>query len=203
MKTYQTPIRHLLCAISALAIASPAALFAADTPARTDSSRTTDSTRSTTSATAADSSMSQRTQLSRGDRRSVEKLAKLGMEEVALSKLASERATNPQVRSFAQELVAAHEKVNNELSRLATTKNVVLPTDERPNLDKWSRKDADDFDEDYLEKMIDAHEDSVDLLESKLQKADDTEIASFARTNLPAMQDHLRKAKSLKESVAE
>lgn len=184
MKTHIKPIRHILCAISLLAATGS---FAADTP--------------TSSRASTDRSVSEAGQLTRGDRRFVDKLAKLGMEEVALSKIAAERASNAEVRTFAQELVTAHEKVNSELSRLASSKGVIPAASEQPNLDKWARKDASDFDKDYLDKMIDAHEDSIDLLESNARKSQDTELASFSRTNLPAIQEHLLKAKNLKSQL--
>lgn len=185
MKNHQTPMRHVLCVASLLAAANAGTVFAADTAPNP----------ATTTTTARETG-----QLTRGDRRFVDKLAKLGMEEVALSQLAVTQATRPEVRAFAQELVDAHEKVNRELARLASSKGVVLPVADT-KLDKWSKKNGKEFDEDYLEKMIDAHEDSIDLLESHADKADDAELASFARTNLPAMEAHLVKAKSLESSV--
>ncbi|ACB73331.1 DUF4142 domain-containing protein [Opitutus terrae] len=195
MKTYQTPIRHALCAASLLAFTAATPVFAADTSRASSADKTTPT--ASASATAGERSMSGSLQLSRGDRRFVDKLAKLGMEEVALSKLATTQAARPDIRNFAQELVAAHEKVNAELSKLASSKGLMLPTDET-NLAKWSKKSAKDFDEDYLEKMIDAHEDSIDLLSSHAEKSDDAELASFARMHLPAMQEHLQTAKNLK-----
>lgn len=170
-------------------------LFGSDTA---DTSRSNSTTG--TSAAAA-STMGRSTELARSDRRFVEKLGKLGMEEVALSKIAAERTTRAEVRSFAQNLVDAHQKVNRELTQLASTKGVTLPIDRQPDVQKWTKKDAEDFDADYLEKMIDAHEDSIELLQENAQESKDTELASFARTHLPAMQEHLRKAQELKRQM--
>ena len=46
------------------------------------------------------------TKLSRSDRRFFNQAARLGEKEVALSRIATERATNPQVRALASEMVA-------------------------------------------------------------------------------------------------
>lgn len=170
-------------------------LFGSDTADTTRSSPTTGTSASATR------TMGQSTELARSDRRFVEKLGKLGMEEVALSKIAAERTTRADVRSFAQELVNAHQKVNSELTQLASMKGVTLPIDRQPKVDKWTKKDAEDFDADYLERMIDAHEDSIELLQENARDSKDAELAAFARTQLPAMQEHLRKAQELKRQM--
>lgn len=176
-------------------VAGAMPLFGSDT---TDTTRSGSSTGTSASATR---TMGQSTEIARSDRRFVEKLGKLGMEEVALSKIAAERTTRADVRSFAQELVAAHQKVNSELTLLASSKGVTLPIDTQPDVQKWTKKDAEDFDADYLKKMIDAHEDSIELLQENARDSKDTELASFARTHLPAMQEHLRKAQELKRQM--
>ena len=136
--------------------------------------------------------------LKRGDRRFITKATKLSMEEVRLSRLAAARASSPEVRQFAQMLAESHDKANSELTQLATNKNVVLSMDDNPNLEKWTEKTGAKFDQDYLDEMINAHEDSVELLEERAKDAEDTDIAAYARKHLPAMQEHLRKAKELR-----
>lgn len=195
MKTQQTPTRPILWTVSLMLVASASPLFGSDS---TSSSATTRSG-SSTGTSASETRVMGTAPVARGDRRFVEKIGKLGMEEVALSKIAAERTTRADVRAFAQELVATHEKVNLEITQLAATKGITLPMNHQPNTQKWTKKDADDFDEDYLEKMIDAHKESVELLEDNARDSKDTELASFARTHLAAMQEHLRKAQDLKK----
>ncbi|MEY4940983.1 MAG: hypothetical protein RIQ93_2718, partial [Verrucomicrobiota bacterium] len=52
------------------------------------------------------------------------------MSEVELATLASERATNQEVRSFAQKLLQDHQQSNSELKQIAATKNVKIDEDE-------------------------------------------------------------------------
>ncbi len=65
-------------------------------------------------------------ELKRADRRFLTKAAEGGMKEVALSELAQERAANPQVKSFAQQMVTDHTQMNNDLMQLAQRKGVSL-----------------------------------------------------------------------------
>lgn len=145
--------------------------------------------------------VNEHSQLSHGDKRFVEKVAKISMEEVTLSRLAAERASREDVREFAQQLVAEHEKANADLSMLASNKGLVLPVADKTHLASWEKKKGKDFDEDYLEKIIAGHKDAVDAMESNATKAEDSDVATYSRTHLAAMQEHLRKAQDLKKLV--
>jgi putative membrane protein len=64
--------------------------------------------------------------LDRSDRKFIEKAAECNHKEMALSELAAQRATNQQVRSFAQQIVTDHTKANQQLMQLAQAKGVTL-----------------------------------------------------------------------------
>ncbi len=139
--------------------------------------------------------------LSRGDRNFFEKAAKSGMKEVAVSRATLDRLTNPQVKQFAQMMVSDHSNANTELMALAQKKGVVLPPkDDQVKLtDKWSKK-TDDVDEDYIEEMVDDHEEAVKLFEEASRSAD-ADIAAFANKTLPKLRQHLTMAKDLEKLV--
>jgi hypothetical protein len=67
--------------------------------------------------------------LSSSDRNFIMKAAQGGMAEVELGQLASQRASDPQVKQFAERMVADHGKANDQLKQIASSKNVTLPTD--------------------------------------------------------------------------
>jgi putative membrane protein len=139
--------------------------------------------------------------LKRSDRDFLEKAAKAGMEEVQISQVAAERSSNPNVKQLAQTIIADHESANQELTALAATKNVALPAKDATPADKWTKHKADDFDRDYLEKMINAHEDNVKLFDRQARNGDDPEAVAFARKHLPDLQHHLQQALDLKKAL--
>lgn len=51
-----------------------------------------------------------------------------GMAEVALGKIAVERAQDADVKQFAQKMVDDHSKANQELTSLARSKGIAAPT---------------------------------------------------------------------------
>ena len=65
------------------------------------------------------------TALTRTDRRFVTKASEMNNEEVRLSQLAAQQASDPQVRSYAQMLVDDHNQSGTELSAIASRKGVV------------------------------------------------------------------------------
>lgn len=141
-----------------------------------------------------------KTDLKHGDKSFVEKAAKMGMEEVAISRIAVERATNPQVREFAQMMVSDHTGANSELTTLAASKNVMLPSKDF-NLDKWEKRSAKSFDEEYMEKMVSDHKDTLDLFEKESKKGEDADLMNFAGKTVPTLTAHLSKAQEIKKAL--
>lgn len=147
-------------------------------------------------AKAADKSM-----LKHGDRNFIEDAAKIGMAQVAISRIAAEKATNPQVKEFAQMMVNDHGGANSELTMLAASKSVMLPA-KQPNTDKWTKKKAGkDFDEDYMEKMVDDHNEAVEHFEREAKRGDDADVKAFAAKTLPTLQAHHTRAKEIKKAL--
>jgi putative membrane protein len=189
----------LRCALLVSAVSLCTALSAQSSTNTTSSTRTSDSTaadRRTELATDTRAAAN----LSRSDRNFFEKAAKSGMKEVAVSRSTLDRLVNPQVKHFAQMMVDDHSKANAELMALAQKKGVTLPPkDDMKLMEKWSKK-TDEVDEDYMEEMVDDHQEAVELFE-EASKSEDAEIAAFANKTLPTLRQHLTMAKDLKKAV--
>jgi len=143
--------------------------------------------------------------LARADRRFVTKAAELNTEEVRLSELAAQQATNPEVRAFAQQLVTEHTQATTELSGLASRKGLdAMARDDYDQraVTKLGKKSGSDFDKAYLEKMVDAHEDAVDLFQKESRDAKDPELQAFASKMVPKLQEHQQHARSLEQTIS-
>lgn len=139
-----------------------------------------------------------KTELKPGDKAFLEKAAKAGQEDLAISRVAVERATNPQVREFAQMMVSAHSGSNTELMSLAASKGVILSAKDT-NVEKWESRKAKSFDQEYMERMVSQHQDAVGLYEKQAKKGSDADLMNFAGKTLPTLQAHLAKAQALKK----
>lgn len=134
------------------------------------------------------------------DHEFLEDAAKSGMEEVSISRVAVDRSANPQVKEFAQMMVSDHTGANTKVIALASAKGVTLPAD-KTDVEKWQKRDAKDFDQEYVDKMVSDHKRVVDLFEKEAKKGEDAELRAFAQTTLPTLLAHLDKAKELKKTV--
>lgn len=176
----------------------------------TSGTRSTSDTRSDTSRTTRTSTdtygtgtTTGRDKLSWGDRRFVTKAVDGGQAEVQLAELAAQRATNPEVKSFAQKLVTDHTKVNTELMSLASQKNVKLDLDDDKDraYKRLNKKSGSEFDQEFVEHMIDEHEKDVKMFEKAASDAKDPELRSFASKHVSHLREHLQEAQSLRQSV--
>jgi len=149
------------------------------------------------------SSMSKSTgasSLSSSDRNFIMKAAQGGMAEVELGQLASQRASDPQVKQFAERMVADHGKANDQLKQIASSKNVTLPTDvpaaEKRERDRLAKLSGAQFDREYMSHMVSDHQKDIKEFQKAAKSAKDPDVKSFAESTLPTLNDHLAAAKS-------
>lgn len=113
-------------------------------------------------------------QLTGGDRDFIEESAAAGMAEVELGKLALERGQSADVKRFAQMMVDEHSKSGEALQQVAGRYNFTPPAtladDHRELRDRLSRLQGAEFDREYMQAMVDGHEDVVDHLESRVDR---------------------------------
>jgi putative membrane protein len=143
--------------------------------------------------------------LSSTDRNFIMKAAEGGMAEVELGQLASQRASDPQVKQFAQRMVADHTKANDQLKKIAAAKNVQLPTDlpaaEKRQRERLSKLSGEEFDREYMSHMTSDHKKDTSLFRSAAKSARDSDVKQFASTTLPTLEEHLQMAQSIARST--
>src|SRR4029453_4748159 len=100
--------------------------------------------------TAQNSSESKTSTLSEKDKAFMKKAARGGMMEVALGRLAEQKAQREDEKSFGKRMVTDHGKANDELKSIAAQKNVQLPSKEPT--EKWTSDKA------YLNTMVRDHQ---------------------------------------------
>jgi putative membrane protein len=140
--------------------------------------------------------------LKRSDRNFMEKAARTSMSEVAISRVAASRTSNPEVRRFAQMMINDHEEAVEQLSAMAANRGVSLPAKD-PRPERWEKRDAKNFDREYLEQMIDDHEDVVKLFANHAKEGEDADTVAYARKHLPKLQRHLQHAIDLKRALTD
>lgn len=128
-----------------------------------------------------------------------------GMAEVALGKLAQQKAVNAQVKNFADMMVTDHTKANDELTAIAKEKNITLPAtvdaDHQKKMEDLSKLSGKDFDKAYVDAMVDGHKKTLDLMQNAAKNCSDTTLKAFAAKTAPVVQMHLDAIKKIHDAI--
>lgn len=129
-----------------------------------------------------------------------------GQAEVNLGKLAAERASNAEVKAFAQMMVRDHQIAGDELKQAATATNVQVNPPAEPDGDhkdaqeELAKLSGPEFDRKYMNKMVDEHEEAVSEVEKKAD-SENAQVRQWATKTLPKLREHLAQAKQIKETL--
>ena len=123
------------------------------------------------------------------------KAASGGMLEVQLGEQVAKKATTPDVKQFAQQMVTDHTKSNNELKELAAQKNITLPTtlgeDQQKVYDEVVAEKGAELDKKYVSAMLTDHQEDIEEYQAAVTQSTDANVKTYAQKNLPVLQMHL------------
>ena len=139
--------------------------------------------------------------MSSKDRAFLMDVAMDGLMEVELGRLAAQQGASDAVKQFGQKMVDDHSQANTELTTLATSKGITLPTSiddkHRQDVTKLSAMSGADFDRAYAKMMLKDHEKAVSNFEKQSTKGTDPDVKAFASKTLPTLQEHLTMVRAL------
>ncbi len=139
------------------------------------------------------------------DRSSFKKAAEASTNEVALSQAAVERASNPDVKAFAEMMVSDHTSLNSDLEALAAKRGVdineAIEKGKQEDVESLRSKNGAEFDRAYLKYMVEGHKDAASLFDKEAQSTKDGDLADLSIRYLPKILEHLRKAEALYETA--
>ena len=128
-----------------------------------------------------------------------------GITEVEAGKLALEKSSSAQVKTFAQHMVTDHTKANQGLMALAKKLDIEVP-DDAALTDKAKKAILEmrdeSFDKAYANNQVAAHEKTVELFKKEAASSDNAELKAFASETLPTLEKHLQMAKELQSKYA-
>jgi putative membrane protein len=173
--------------------------------ATTDTTATYSTSTATPAATPTATSATSATVLNDTDKDFVTSVAKGGMAEVDLANDALKHATNPEVKTFAQKMADDHSKANQELTQLASTKGVTIPSEVQGGLketkERLMKLTGKNFDQAFIKQMVEDHESTVKKFEDESTKAADADLKSWVNKTLPTLRSHLTAARDLQTRI--
>jgi len=131
--------------------------------------------------------------------------AEFNIEEISLGQLAQQKGNMGHVKELGKMMEVAHTKSLADLSALAKTKNISLPTLQTENgkddYKKLSEKSTDNFDKSYADMMVNEHKKAIELFEKASTDCTDPDIKAWAAASLPTLRKHLDHAMACQKKM--
>jgi putative membrane protein len=128
-----------------------------------------------------------------------------GVGEVKFSQLAEKHASNDDVKEFAGRLVKEHNDANKKLLEHARGLKVAVVTgldkEQRTAFSNMSKLKGDEFDREYIHKMVEDHEKAIKLFEDYSKTGTNDDLKQFATKTLPTLKHHLEEAKKIEAKI--
>ena len=138
----------------------------------------------------------------------IEQAALGGMFEIETSRVALDKSSNPAVREFSQTMIDEHTEVDKELRAAVAAANVqspplptVLDKAHSDMVIELKKETAEDFDEAYVDDLVDAHEKAIVLFEDYAKDGDNPVLKKFAADTLPVLKQHKEHVDKLDNKV--
>jgi putative membrane protein len=153
--------------------------------------------------TANDTTMNKDTSKISQDTDFLNSAAEDGMMEVQLGKMAQQKATFKDIKDFGKMMETDHSNANDELKSLAQKNNITLPdtlsNDKQDKIKDLAKLSGKKFDKQYVDMMVDGHQDAVSKFKDESQNASSPEVRQWAAKTLPTLQKHLDKIKEIQK----
>ena len=134
-------------------------------------------------------------------------IAQAGQIEIESSQLAATKASNAEVKAYAERIVKEHTDASKELMNLVHAKNAMWTADDPLMKEKKEKhkslqeKSGAEFDKEYLEDMISDHESVLVKVAKEREFGKDAEIKAFANKAEPSLREHLKLARDLRAKL--
>jgi len=124
-----------------------------------------------------------------------------GLAEVTIAQLGAQKATDPELKKFSQQMIDEHTKMNAELTALAARKGMALPravsVGHQFCAQSLAGLSGEEFDGCYAKAQLVIHMDSVAKFEAEAERGMDPDVKALAAKSLPHIKMHLKEIKPI------
>lgn len=137
------------------------------------------------------------------------RLAAVNRYEVEAATIAAERAASPEVKAFAEQVIAHHRSaalmLRAQAARLRPPVRPasVMTTPQVQGLAALRAVEADGFDRLFIDQQVRAHERTAALLTLYAAEGSEPRLRALARASLPQIEQHLEAARALQAPKSE
>jgi putative membrane protein len=132
--------------------------------------------------------------------------AQANHDEVTLGKMAADKATNSDVKKFAQRMMNDHSKAQDQLKDLPALKAANLPmtmaAEAKALESRLSRLSGSAFDKAYIDAMVEDHQKDIQKFERATRNVSNQDLKQWASNTLPVLQEHLQQARQIQQELS-
>jgi len=127
------------------------------------------------------------------------------MTEVKLGQLAEDKGSSDEVKNFGKRMVEDHSKVNEELKDIATREKMKLPTElskkNQKTYERLSELSGEAFDHAYARGVVRDQQSNITAFRQEASGGQNQAIKKFASETLPTLENHLKMAREMEQSL--
>jgi putative membrane protein len=124
-----------------------------------------------------------------------------GLAELNISQIGQQRATDPELKRFSQQMIQEHTQLNSELMNALAQRRIAVPQtiDSRAQFcaESLAGLSGEEFDKCDAKAQLVAHMDSVAIFEAEAHRGQDPVIKAVAAKALPKIKEHLKMIKPI------
>lgn len=139
------------------------------------------------------------------DKKFLATAAQSDQNEIALSKLAEQKASNPAVQAFAKKMIVEHTKLSKSMAPFAAEWGITPATgpdeDAQKELDKLNGLSGNDFDKEYMSQMVSDHAKALDAFTKEAKDTKDMKFRAVVIQGKTVVAAHKNMAYDLKKKL--
>jgi putative membrane protein len=139
------------------------------------------------------------------DKKFLAMAAQSDQNEIALSKLADQKAANPAVKAFADKMITEHTKMTDSMKPYAESWGLTPPSgpdaDHQKELDKLNGLSGSDFDKEYISDMVSDHSKALSAFTTEAKDTKDVKFRASVIKGKTAVAAHKNMAYDLKKKL--
>jgi putative membrane protein len=109
------------------------------------------------------------------------------------------------VKDFGKRMVDDHSKANDQLKQVAMQQGMTLPTEpsskDKAEYERMSKTQGNAFDKAYAKMMVSDHKKDIAEFQREASSGSNADVKGFASQTLPTLEDHLKMAEQMNNSV--
>ena len=125
--------------------------------------------------------------------------------EIAASQMALKKSKNPDVKTYAQQMITDHQKLRSDMAPLAQKLSVKTPqplnSTHKVEAQRLASMSGDSFDKEYLKAMDTDHHKTLAMFKNEADATTNSDIKTAVSQGIPVIQQHTDMADQISQKM--